>query len=148
MEGQKVAIMLLFASLGMKLEELLISFYKSIQFILGTKKANTTTKNKIINRKEDKMADKLEGYIKFSEVEENKLELNWIKKISKLLVGKKIVKIQYMTKRVAEEQGWYRRPIQIRLEDGTWLTPSQDDEGNDGGSLFTNSKDLPTIPVI
>jgi len=94
------------------------------------------------------MADKLEGYIKFSEVEENKLELNWIKKISKLLVGKKIVKIQYMTKRVAEEQGWYRRPIQIRLEDGTWLTPSQDDEGNDGGSLFTNSKDLPTIPVI
>jgi hypothetical protein len=94
------------------------------------------------------MTDKLEGYIKFSEVEENKLELNWIKKISKLLVGKKIVKIQYMTKRVAEEQGWYRRPIQIRLEDGTWLTPSQDDEGNDGGSLFTNSKDLPTIPVI
>ena len=94
------------------------------------------------------MTDKLEGYIKFSEVEENKLELNWIKKIIKLLVGKKIVKIQYMTKRVAEEQGWYRRPIQIRLEDGTWLTPSQDDEGNDGGSLFTNSKDLPTIPVI
>ena len=94
------------------------------------------------------MTDKLEGYTKFSEVEENKLELNWIKRISKLLVGKKIVKIQYMTKRVAEEQGWYRRPIQIRLEDGTWLTPSQDDEGNDGGSLFTNSKDLPTIPVI
>ena len=94
------------------------------------------------------MTDKLEGYTKFSEVEENKLELNWIKKISKLLVGKKIVKIQYMTKRVAEEQGWYRRPIQIRLEDGSWLTPSQDDEGNDGGSLFTNSKDLPTIPVI
>ena len=94
------------------------------------------------------MTDKLEWYVKFSEVEENKLELNWIKKISKLLVGKKIVKIQYMTKRVAEEQGWYRRPIQIRLEDGTWLTPSQDDEGNDGGSLFTNSKDLPTIPVI
>ena len=53
-----------------------------------------------------------------------------------------------MTKKDAEEQGWYRRPIQIRLEDGTWLTPSQDDEGNDGGSLFTNSKDLPTIPVI
>ena len=72
MEGQKVAIMLLFASLGMKLEELLMIFYKSIQFILGTKKVNTTTKN----RKENKMTDKLEGYIKFSEVEENKLELD------------------------------------------------------------------------
>ena len=75
-------------------------------------------------------------------------ESSWVKSISKLLVGKKIVKIQYMTEKDAEEQGWYRRPIQIRLEDGTWLTPSQDDEGNDGGSLFTNSKDLPTIPVI
>jgi hypothetical protein len=53
-----------------------------------------------------------------------------------------------MTKRVAEEQGWYRRPIQIRLEDGTWLTPSQDDEGNDGGSLYTNIEKLPIIPVI
>jgi hypothetical protein len=94
------------------------------------------------------MTDKLEGYTMFNKAEEQKLELAWIKKISKLLVGKKIVRIQYMTEKDAEEQGWYRRPIQIRLEDGTWLTPSQDDEGNDGGSLFTNSKDLPTIPVI
>ena len=94
------------------------------------------------------MTDKLEGYIKFSEIDEKKLELKWIERISKLLVGKKIVKIQYMTEKDAEEQGWDRRPIQMRLEDGTWLTPSQDDEGNDGGSLFTNSKDLPTIPVI
>jgi hypothetical protein len=86
------------------------------------------------------MTDKLEGYIKFSEIDENKLELDWIKKISKLLVGKKIVKIQYMTKKDAEEQGWYRRPIQIRLENGTWLTPSQDDEGNDGGSFLQTVK--------
>ena len=94
------------------------------------------------------MTDKLEGYIKFSEIDEKKLELRWIQRISKLLVGKKIVEIQYMSEKDAEEQGWYRRPIQMKLEDGTWLTPSQDDEGNDGGSLFTNSKDLPTIPVI
>ena len=94
------------------------------------------------------MSNELEGYIKFSEVDENKLELEWIKRISKLLVGKKITKIQYMTKRVAENHGWYKRPIQIRLEDGTWLTPSMDDEGNDGGALFTNDEKLPTIPVI
>jgi hypothetical protein len=49
------------------------------------------------------MTNKLEGYTKFSEVEENKLELDWVKKISKLLVGTKIVKIQYMTKKDAEE---------------------------------------------
>ena len=78
----------------------------------------------------------------------DKLELQWIQRISKLLVGKKIVKVEYMNQADAEEQGWYKRPIQIRLEDGTWLTPSQDDEGNDGGALFTSDENLPTIPVI
>ena len=78
----------------------------------------------------------------------DKLEIQWIQRISKLLVGKKIVKVEYMNQADAEEQGWYKRPIQIRLEDGTWLTPSQDDEGNDGGALFTSDEDLPTIPVI
>ena len=78
----------------------------------------------------------------------DKLEIQWIQRISKLLVGKKIVKVEYMTQADAEEQGWYKRPRQIRLEDGTWLTPSQDDEGNDGGALFTSDEDLPTIPVI
>ena len=74
--------------------------------------------------------------------------MNWQKFARDTLVGKKIIKVEYMSEKLAEEQGWYRRPIQILLNDGTWLTPSQDDEGNDGGSLFTNSKDLPTIPVI
>ena len=78
----------------------------------------------------------------------NKLELDWIKNISKLLVGKQIVKIQYMTEKDAGEQGWYKRPIQIILGDGTCLIPVSDDEGNDAGSLFTNSNKLPIIPVI
>ena len=94
------------------------------------------------------MSNELEGYTKFSKVDENNLELQWIKRISKLLVGKKIVRVVYMSKKLAEEQGWYKRPIQIRLNDGTWLTPSMDDEGNDGGALFTNDEKLPTIPVI
>jgi hypothetical protein len=83
-----------------------------------------------------------------TEIDEKKLELRWIERISKLLVGKKIVKVEYMTEELAKEQGWYKRPIQILLNNGTWLTPSQDDEGNDGGALFTSDDDLPTIPVI
>jgi hypothetical protein len=55
----------------------------------------------------------------------DKLEQQWIQKISKLLVGKKIVKVEYMNQTDAEEQGWYKRPIQIKLEDETWLTPSK-----------------------
>ena len=76
------------------------------------------------------------------------IEQEWTDKISKLLVGKKITAVEYMSEAEAKEQGWYRRPIQIKLDNGTWLTPSQDDEGNDGGSLFTNVKELPTIPVL
>ena len=53
-----------------------------------------------------------------------------------------------MPEKLAKEQGWYKRPIQILLSNGTWLTPSMDDEGNDGGALFTSDEDLPTIPVI
>ena len=83
-----------------------------------------------------------------TEIDEKKLELRWIERISKLLVGKKIVKVEYMTEELAKEQGWYKRPIQILLNNGTWLTPSQDDEGNDGGALFTRDDDLQTIPVI
>jgi hypothetical protein len=40
----------------------------------------------------------------------DKLEQQWIQKISKLLVGKKIVKVEYMNQTDAEEQGWYKRP--------------------------------------
>jgi len=94
------------------------------------------------------MTKQLEGYIKFNEVAQQKLELMWIERINKLLVGKKIVKVEYMTEELAKEQGWYKRPIQILLNNGIWLTPSMDDEGNDGGSLFTSDDDLPTIPVI
>tara|TARA_R100001594_G_scaffold2763_1_gene10863 strand:- start:64 stop:297 length:234 start_codon:yes stop_codon:yes gene_type:complete len=72
---------------------------------------------------------------------------NWEKKIKKLLLNKKIVKVQYMSKQESEENGWNTQPIQIMLEDGIWLTPMQDDEGNDGGAICTNSDSLPTIPV-
>ena len=37
----------------------------------------------------------------------DKLEIQWIQRISKLLVGKKIVKVEYMNQADAEEQGWY-----------------------------------------
>jgi len=50
---------------------------------------------------------------------------------------------------VAEQMGWYSRPIVIHLDDGSMIFPSQDDEGNDGGALFgqgPDGKDL-TFPV-
>ena len=43
---------------------------------------------------------------------------------------------------------WDNRPVRIILEDGTNIFPMRDDEGNDGGAMFTTYKDLPCIPVI
>ena len=64
---------------------------------------------------------------------------NWEKRIQKLLLNKKIVKVQYMSKQESQENYWNTQPIQIMLDDGTWLTPMQDDEGNDGGAISMSS---------
>lgn len=73
---------------------------------------------------------------------------NWEKKIAKLLVGKKIVETRYLTEEESEQSGWYNKPLMIVLDDGTQLVPMMDDEGNAGGAMATNLKDLPTIPVM
>ena len=53
-----------------------------------------------------------------------------------------------MSEKDADEQGWSKRPIQILLNNGTWLTITSDDEGNEGGAIHTNIEKLPIIPVI
>ena len=80
---------------------------------------------------------------------EEELQRNWEKDIEKVVLGKKIVKVQYMTEQDAQDNfAWYKRPIILTLEDGTELIPMADDEGNEGGSIYTTYKDLQTIPVI
>ena len=72
----------------------------------------------------------------------------WNKRVSKLLVGRKIIKVEYTSQKDAKEQGWYKRPVQIQLDNGVWLTPTSDDEGNDGGAIYTNLKGNSIIPVL
>lgn len=72
----------------------------------------------------------------------------WNEACAKLLVGRKIVAVRYQTKEEMEQHGWYNKALIILLDDGTAFYPSQDDEGNNAGALFTTSDDLPTIPVI
>ncbi len=72
----------------------------------------------------------------------------WETDISKLLVGKKIVAIRYMDKTEMENHGWSSGALLIQLDDGTIIYPSCDDEGNGAGALFTNSEEMPTIPVM
>lgn len=74
----------------------------------------------------------------------------WVDKISKELVGKKIKSIRYMSDEEQEDIGWYSKAAVIELDNGTIMYPSQDDEGNDAGAIFYQSKDNPNgvIPVI
>ena len=66
----------------------------------------------------------------------------------KFLVGSKIIKVDYMSNEEAEEIGWYKRPIQIHLDNGAILSPQADDECNDGGALFTGLKKESLAPVL
>ena len=72
----------------------------------------------------------------------------WTDLVHDHLVGRKIVKIEYLPKEEVEEWMWYKTPIAIHLDDGGILIPSMDDEGNDGGAIITNYKELGVIPVI
>ena len=80
----------------------------------------------------------------------NELETKWTKDIEKQLVGRKIVKVEYMPTEMAKDNFyWYKRPIILTLDDGSEIIPSSDDEGNDGGALFFYSKgDWHTFPVM
>ena len=65
------------------------------------------------------------------------------------LVGKKIIKVEYFSNKEAEESMWYSRPLCFQLDDGTWVYPMRDDEGNDGGAIGVASKDgSDTFPVL
>ena len=75
----------------------------------------------------------------------------WAKKIEKELVGRRIIKVEYMDKEETKSYGWYHSAVNIYLDNngGTpiVLSPMKDDEGNDAGAIATNIADLETIPV-
>lgn len=72
----------------------------------------------------------------------------WNKVAAKLLVGRKVKAVSYLTKKEAEEMGWSKRPLVIEFDNGLQIFPMQDDEGNDGGALATSDKKDSTLPVL
>ena len=97
---------------------------------------------------DSKVADFLEKQRKFPK----SLGQKWKNRLSPELLGQRIVKMHYMSKRDAEELGWYKRPLMLMLENDTWIIPHCDDEGNDGGAmwLMNNNRELKETlaPVI
>ena len=73
----------------------------------------------------------------------------WQDLVNKHLVGKYITKVQWLNPKDSKKLlGWDYQPCEIHLNDGTIITPSADDEGNNAGSLFTNIQELPCCPVF
>jgi len=73
----------------------------------------------------------------------------WQKEASKHLVGRTIKKVKWLDADSTYKLfGWDHQPCEIHLDDGTILTPSADDEGNNAGAIFTNIKDLQVLPVF
>tara|TARA_B100000470_G_scaffold204378_1_gene178404 strand:- start:1930 stop:2169 length:240 start_codon:yes stop_codon:yes gene_type:complete len=72
----------------------------------------------------------------------------WHEIVNKHLLGKRITKVEYLTTKECDENGWSNKPIAIQLNHKDWLIPMRDDEGNDGGAISTTFKDLPTIPIL
>ena len=75
-------------------------------------------------------------------------EEKWIEAIRKSLVGKKVTGITYLDEHQAEENLWYNRPVVIIFDDGSYIIPLSDDEGNNAGALATSDDSLPIIPVM
>jgi len=74
----------------------------------------------------------------------------WTKKASDVLLGRKIVSVQYLSEQERDEIGWYSCPIIITLDDGTLIYPASDDEGNDAGAMHYQKEgdNNFVIPVI
>ena len=72
----------------------------------------------------------------------------WIDEAKKQLLNRKIVDVRYLTTEEMENLGWYERCVVMILDDGNMIYPSQDDEGNGAGALFTCDPNQPTLPVL
>jgi hypothetical protein len=75
-------------------------------------------------------------------------EDRWTKEAQRQLLGRKIVAVRYMTEKEAQDLDWCERPVVMQLDDGNIIYPSQDDEGNGPGALFTNDEKQGTLPVM
>lgn len=72
----------------------------------------------------------------------------WLNEAKRQLLGRKIVLVRYMLDSEMKQLGWYHRPVVMQLDNGNLVWPSQDDEGNNGGALFTNDEKQPVLPVL
>ena len=99
--------------------------------------------------------DKAEFYAKIAEARElsgndrkEALKTIWGEEAAKYIRGRRIIEVRYMTEKEVEDLGFRRAGIVLILDNGHFIFPSMDDEGNDCGALFTTFSEMHTVPVI
>tara|TARA_R100000353_G_scaffold174164_1_gene141565 strand:+ start:155 stop:403 length:249 start_codon:yes stop_codon:yes gene_type:complete len=77
------------------------------------------------------------------------LTKKWTKLAENVLLGRQIVKVEYMEQEECDVYGWHKKPITFFLDNGTRVIAQCDDEGNDGGVLTClTSKTEEVLPVL
>lgn len=76
------------------------------------------------------------------------ITIKWEERCSELLVGKTIKSVRYLYTCEMKDMGWSKKSLVLFFEDGSYIFPSSDDEGNNAGVLFTSFKGLEGIPTI
>jgi len=66
----------------------------------------------------------------------------------KQLVMKKIVNVRYLNEEEVNDLGWFSSSVVLKLDNGVFIFPSSDDEGNGPGALKTNDNNNYILPVI
>lgn len=72
----------------------------------------------------------------------------WGREAARILVGRRVKAVSYMTQKEAARCGYTFRPLVIIFDDGSAIWAQSDDEGNDAGALATTDKMTPTLPVM
>lgn len=72
----------------------------------------------------------------------------WEDRCSAVLVGKTIKSVRYQYTCEKKDMGWSKKSLMLFFEDGSYLFPSSDDEGNNAGALFTSFEGIEGIPTL
>lgn len=71
-----------------------------------------------------------------------------VDKLRAAIVGKTVKDVGFMRKEDQYDMGWGYRPIVIIFEDGEYVFPMADDEGNEAGALATSVEGCETVGVL
>ena len=72
----------------------------------------------------------------------------WESRACSMILGKKVIKVEYIPTDECKDYGWYSKPISIIFNDGTRLIAMCDDEGNSCGALHTSFENVRCFPQL